>query len=328
MILNKEKDLLMIHMKNIAIIGTGVIGASWAAFYLSKGFYVYAYDPALNAEENLRSRIRTYLLDLKDLNKDLENTDHRSIQEIMLNLQFCKKLQDAVRNADFIQENGPERIELKKELYEMISKDCPAQTIIASSSSGLKVTDIQKYCIYPERVVLGHPFNPPHLLPLVEIIGGEQTEQGYIDKAFEFYKQLGKKPILIKKEIKGHVANRLQSAIWREAFYLVTQGVCSAEDIDTAISNGPGLRWAIYGPFLNMQLANQNGFKAAMHHLGEPMTQWWEDMKPFHLNEEIINNLDEQTQSFIEKLEIADLATLRDDTLLKILKLKKDYCLP
>lgn len=311
----------MLNVKNIAIIGTGVIGASWTAFYLSKGFYVYAFDPATDAETSLKSRVQTYLLDLKELRQgDEEN--NKSIKEIMQNLEFCQNLKDAVKNADFIQENGPERIDLKKELYLDITQSCPVNTIIASSSSGLKVTEIQNDCLHPERIILGHPFNPPHLLPLVEIIGGEKTEQSFIEDAFEFYQQLGKKPILIRKEVKGHVANRLQSAIWREAFYLVSQGVCSAEDIDIAITNGPGLRWSIFGPYLNMELANQNGFKAAMHHLGGPMTEWWGDMEPFDLSDEKIDYLNDETQKFIQKLEGKNLGFIRDKALIDILKIK------
>lgn len=315
-------------VNKVAIIGTGVIGASWAAFFLNQGFQVNAFDPATDAEVNLRNRVQTYLLDLFELNEEKNAPSDVYISDILKNLSFYPNLADAVKDADFIQENGPERIELKKDLYAQLTQYCPKDTIIASSSSGLKISDIQNDCLYPERIVLGHPFNPPHLLPLVEIIGGAKTGLNYIQYAFEFYKVLGKKPILIHKEVKGHVANRLQSAIWREAFYLVSEGVCSAEDIDIAITNGPGLRWAIFGPYLNMQLANQHGFKAAMHHLGEPMSEWWADMQTYTLTEEKIEMLNEQTQQFIKKLGDKNLQSLRDQALLKSLKMKKELDLP
>lgn len=318
----------MKQVNKVAIIGTGVIGASWAAFFLNKGFRVNAFDPAPDAEVNLNNRVRTYLLDLFELNEEKNTSSDAYISDTLKNLTFFNHLADAVIDADFIQENGPERIDLKKDLYTQLTQNCPKDTIIASSSSGLKISDIQNDCLYPERIVLGHPFNPPHLLPLVEIIGGEKTEQNYIQDAFEFYKLLGKKPILIQKEVKGHVANRLQSAIWREAFYLVSEGVCSAEDIDTAITNGPGLRWAIFGPYLNMQLANQYGFTAAMHHLGEPMSEWWADMKPYTLSEEKIDMLNAETQKFIQKLGDKNLQTLRDQALIKTLKMRKALDLP
>lgn len=318
----------MKQVNQIAIIGTGVIGASWAAFYLHKGFQVHAFDPAPDAESNLKNRVQVYLRDLFELNESHHTTAEAHVVATLTNLHFHQNLEDAVREADFIQENGPERIDLKKELYKQLTTYCPQDTIIASSSSGLKVSDIQSSCLYPERIVLGHPFNPPHLLPLVEIIGGVKTEQIYIQDAFDFYQSLGKKPILIHKEVKGHVANRLQSAIWREAFYLVSEGVCSAEDIDIAITNGPGLRWAIFGPYLNMQLANQSGFKAAMHHLGEPMSEWWADMKPYTLSEEKIELLNEETQKFVQKLGDQNLQSIRDQALLKSLKMKRELNLP
>jgi carnitine 3-dehydrogenase len=315
-------------VSKIAIIGTGVIGASWTAYYLSKGFQVNAFDPAADAELNLKNRVQTYLQDLFELDEEKNISAEDYIAELLENLKFYQNLADAVKDADFIQENGPERIDLKKELYIQLTQHCPEDTIIASSSSGLKISDIQQDCQFPERIVLGHPFNPPHLLPLVEIIGGEKTQQNFIHDAFEFYKALGKKPILIQKEVKGHVANRLQSAIWREAFYLVSEGVCSAEDIDIAITNGPGLRWAIFGPYLNMQLANQQGFKAAMHHLGEPMSEWWADMKPYALSEEKIEMLDNETQQFVKKLGDRNLQETRNQALLKALKMRTELDLP
>lgn len=310
-------------IKKVAVIGTGVIGASWAAFYLKHNFQVSAYDIAADAEQNLLNRVEVYLRDLIEIDLQPTEDPNAKIALLLKNLHFCNMLVDAVQDADFIQENGPERIQLKQELYAQITQHCPQDSIIASSSSGLKISDIQHYCTHPERVVLGHPFNPPHLLPLVEIVAGEKTAAHYVQQAFDFYQSLGKTPILIHKEVKGHVANRLQSAIWREAFYLVSEGICSAEDVDIAISNGPGLRWAIFGPYLNMQLANQQGFKAAMQHLGGPMSEWWADMHSYSLSEEKIEQLDAETQRFVNKLGDQDLQSQRDSALISILKMKK-----
>lgn len=327
----------MKNVQKIAVVGSGVIGSSWAAFYLFNGFEVSVYDPAVDAEINLYERVKVYLLDLVALHHQENNqTNHQveaellnrpndQIEKIMANLSFFDQLIDAIKDVDFIQENGPERLELKQELYRQMTQHCPSDTIIASSSSGLKISDIQSQCIHPERVILGHPFNPPHLLPLVEIVGGSLTSEACIQDTFDFYSVIGKKPIVIHKEVKGHVANRLQAAIWREAFSLVSNGVCSAEDVDVAITNGPGLRWSIFGPYVNMQLANMNGFKAAMHHLGEPMTEWWADMKAFDLTEDGIAQLDEETQKFLTKLEGQDLRLLRDTALIDILKMKKSH---
>lgn len=311
----------MDKIKTVAVVGTGVIGASWAAFFLYQGFKVNAFDPAADAEANLRSRVRVYLQDLFEL--DQRDDAERQISELLQALQFTQDLAIAVQDCDFIQENGPERLELKLELYEQITAHCPVETVIASSSSGLKVTDFQKNCQHPERIILGHPFNPPHLLPLVEIIGGELTSPKAVQSAYEFYAALGKKPIILQKEVKGHVANRLQSALWREAFYLVSEGVCSVEDIDIAVSSGPGLRWAIYGPYLNMQLANQQGFKAAMQHLGPPMTSWWQDMQPYALTDDDVEKFTEQTAQYIERLGGVDLQAQRDEALIEILSMRK-----
>lgn len=311
----------MNNIKTVAIVGTGVIGASWAAFFLYKGFRVAAYDPAADAEHNLRNRVQIYLQDLFELEQ--QQDAKTQISQLMAQLSFTKDLALAVKDCDFIQESGPERLELKLELYAQMTAHCPKDTLIASSSSGLKVSEFQQGCQHPERIILGHPFNPPHLLPLVEIVGGELTSTAAVQAAYDFYLELGKKPIILKKEIKGHVANRLQSALWREAFYLVSAGICDAQDIDIAVSSGPGLRWAIYGPYLNMQLANQKGFKAAMHHLGPPMTSWWQDMHDYELTEEKVEELDQQTQQYLKSLGDVDLQSQRDQALIKILTMRK-----
>lgn len=306
-------------IKTIAIIGTGVIGSSWAALFLFKGLTVNVYDPALGDEAELRELIRQYLDSLYALHETRILPD---IDADLMRLTCYSTLQKAVEHADFIQENGPERLEVKRKLYDEMTQFCSQQAIIASSSSGLKISEIQQGCIAPERILLGHPFNPPHLLPLVELVGGAQTKPQYLKIAENFYRDMGKQPIILNKEITGHVANRLQAAIWREAFYLVSEGVCSAEEIDMAITNGPGLRWAIFGPYLNMQLANQQGFKAAMHHLGEPMKQWWDDMKPYQLSEEKIDYLEQQTLEYLENLQGLDLQATRDEALAQILLMR------
>jgi len=253
-----------------------------------------------------------------------QNTEHtHSLSDVLLHLEIFNHLKDAVSDVDFIQENAPERLDVKQQLYQEITAYCPEHTIIASSSSGLKVSDFQKEAQYPERILLGHPFNPPHLLPLVEIVGGNLTDPQILKQASEFYKQLGKNPIILNKEVKGHVANRLQAALWREAFSLVEQGVCSAEDVDVAITSGPGLRWALFGPYINMQLANQKGFKEAIHHLGPPMTEWWNDMHAFQHSDETTELLEAQTNQLLTQYKDIDLYETRDKGLVDILKLRQ-----
>lgn len=308
------------HIQTIAIVGTGVIGASWAAFYLAQGFDVVAYDPAEGAEQRLRDWVAQFWGDLTQLGLQAGASQER--------LRFESELAQAVKNADFIQENGPERLDIKQELYRIMDAAAPEHAIIASSSSGLKVSDIQASCKHPERVVLGHPFNPPHLLPLVEVIGGKQTSEDTILAAMAFYRSLSKQAIRINKEVPGHVANRLQAALWREAFYLVEQGVCSAEDVDTAITAGPGLRWALLGPYLNMQLANGDGFRHAMEHLGPPMMSWWDDLGAVSVNEPLIDQLGQQVDAWMANLGEVNLRQERDAALLGLLTLRAQSNLP
>src|ERR1700681_4863302 len=219
-------------IRRIAIIGTGVIGASWSALFLAKGLQVVATDPAPNAEAALRKFVETAWPALKRLGL--------SPGASQSNLTFTADLPRALAGADLVQENGPERIEFKQKLYAQLDELLPPDVIIASSSSGLTMSEIQSGCrSHPERCVIGHPFNPPHLIPLVEVVGGEKTSAKAITTAMEFYRALGKHPIHIKKEVRGHVANRLQAALWREAIHLVAEGVVSVADADAAICWGP-----------------------------------------------------------------------------------------
>ncbi|HVM95709.1 MAG TPA: 3-hydroxyacyl-CoA dehydrogenase NAD-binding domain-containing protein, partial [Candidatus Acidoferrales bacterium] len=222
-------------IQRIAIIGTGVIGASWAALFLSRGLTVAATDVAPKAEAALRDFVESAWPTLGRIG--LTRGASRS------NLTFTPDVATAINGADLVQENGPERIDFKKKLYAQLDELLPATTILASSSSGLTMSEIQSACrAHPERCVIGHPFNPPHLMPLVEIVGGRQTSEETIERAVEFYASLGKRPVRLNKEVPGHVANRLQAALSREVYHLVSEGVVSAADADTALSWGPGLR--------------------------------------------------------------------------------------
>ena len=199
----------------------------------------------------------------------------------------------------------------------------PSDSLIATSSSGILISDIQDAAASPERVLLGHPFNPPHLIPLVEVVGGRLTSKDAIKKALAFYGSIGKKPIHIQREVKGHVANRLQAALWREAFYLVEQGIASVEEVDTAIAHGPGLRWELLGPFLNLHLSGgAGGIAHVLEHLGPPLESWWRELGNVTLNKDLNGAI---ARGVTEELGAADLAHLtsqRDDMLLALLRLK------
>src|SRR5215468_7367554 len=231
-------------IRRIAMIGTGVIGASWASLFLAKGLQVVATDPAPNAEASLRKFVETAWPALKRLGL--------SAGASQSNLTFTTDLAQALAGVDLGQENGPERIDFKQKLYGQLDELLAPEVIIASSSSGLTMSEIQKGAAkHPERCVIGHPFNPPHLIPLVEIVGGALTSEETIQGADEFYTSIGRKTVRVRKEMPGHVANRLQSALGREVYYLVAEGVVTATDVDTALSWGPGLRSGIMG---NMML--------------------------------------------------------------------------
>ncbi|BCX50624.1 MULTISPECIES: 3-hydroxyacyl-CoA dehydrogenase NAD-binding domain-containing protein [Comamonas] len=258
-------------IRHVAVVGTGVIGASWAAFFLARGLDVTATDPAPGAEQRLREAVQRHWPTMQRMGL----ADGASPER----LRFDAALERALDGCDFVQESGPERADFKADLYARMDAATPSQVLLASSSSGLPVSGMQARCKTPQRVVLGHPFNPPHLIPLVEVGGGDATSPDSIQRAMDFYAALGKRPIHVRREIAGHIANRLQAALWREAFHLVDQGVASVSDIDTAIAHGPGLRWALMGPFMNLHLSGgQGGMQHLLEHLGGPIESWWRDL--------------------------------------------------
>src|SRR6202045_3987118 len=259
------------QIRNIAIVGTGVIGASWAALYLARGLNVTATDPAPNAEANLRQFIDAAWKDLTVIGLSPNaSRDH---------LQFTTDMKKALSNADLVQENGPERQDFKIKLFADIDAAAPEDSIIASSSSGLTMSVMQSACKHPERCVTGHPFNPPHIIPLVEVVAGSKTSPETVERAIVFYTSIGKKPIHVRKEVVGHVANRLQAALYREVVYLIEQGVLDVADSDAAVCWGPGLRWGVMGPNLLFHLGGgQGGIQHFMDHLSGPTASWWKDL--------------------------------------------------
>ena len=247
--------MVNMQIRNVAIVGTGLIGASWAAQYLASGFDVIATDPAPNAEANLRKSVDEAWKLLTALG--LASGANRE------RLTFTVDMKEAVSKADFVQENVPERLVLKAKVFAQMDEVAPPDSILASSASGITMDIIQSGCKHPERCVIGHPFNPPHVIPLVEVVGGAQTSEAVIERAMTFYASAGKKPIRLRKALPGHVGNRLQAALYREILYLVQQGVLSVEDADIAVCYGPGLRWGVMGPSLQWHLGGGPG---GIHH--------------------------------------------------------------
>lgn len=299
----------------IAVVGTGVIGISWAACFLAHGYEVAATDPAPGAEARLRKRVEYFWPAMEHMGLAEGASPER--------LTFHEQLPAAVEGAVFIQENGPERVEIKRETMKQIDAAAPVDTVIATSSSGIRISDIQDAATHPERILLGHPFNPPHLIPLVEVVGGRLTSLEAIEHAMQFYRGIGKKPILLQKEIKGHIANRLQAALWREAFHLVEQGVASVNDIDTAIAHGPGLRWALLGPFMNLHLSGgEGGIRHVLEHLGPPIEEWWQDLGEVRLTTELIARFAQGMEEEIGNNKLEDIVRDRDAILLDMLSQK------
>lgn len=303
-------------IQKIAIIGTGVIGASWAAQFLAKGLDVVATDVAPGAETALRRFVKAAWPALERLGLAPGASQSR--------LTFSADLPTAVAGADLVQENGPERIDFKKKLYRQLDELLPADVIIASSSSGLTMSEIQSDCrLHPERCVIGHPFNPPHLIPLVEIVGGAKTSEETIRRATEFYTSIGKQTVRLNKEVPGHVANRLQAALAREVYHLVDEGVVSVTDIDTALCWGPGLRWGIMGQvMLNHLGGGPGGIEHMLRQFAGPITAWWKVLGSPTLTPELQKKLIDGVHAEAGSRTIDELEAARDEILLGLLELR------
>ncbi|MCI5068624.1 3-hydroxyacyl-CoA dehydrogenase NAD-binding domain-containing protein [Acidovorax sp.] len=304
-------------VKRVAVVATGVIGASWAAYFLARGLNVEATDPAAGAEQRLRQAVARHWTVLQ---RQGALTPGASQDR----LRFHAALEDALVHADFVQESGPERLDIKADLFARMDAAAPPRALLASSSSGLPVTELQARCKRPQRVVLGHPFSPVHLIPLVEVCGGERTSPEAVAQAMAFYAAIGKRPIHVRREITGHIANRLQAALWREAFHLVDQGVASVADIDTAIAHGPGLRWALMGPFMNLHLSGgEGGMEHLLAHLGGPIEAWWQDLGAPSLTPELRRRVAQGVEEARGECTNAALAVARDDALTQLLRVKQ-----
>jgi len=300
----------------IAVVGSGVIGASWSTLFLAKGLDVVATDVAPNAETALRTFVDEAWPAMEALGLAPGASRDR--------LGFEPQLEDAVRGADLVQENGPERIDFKRELYAKLDALLPASTLIASSSSGLTMSEIQKACAnHPERCFIGHPFNPPHLIPLVELVRGAQTSTETIDRAATFYERLGKKTVRLNKEVPGHVANRLAAALLREVMHLVAEDVISVADVDAAVSYGPGLRWGVMGP---MMLYHLGGGAGGIDHWFDqftgPITAWWGVLGNPSITPELRAKVTAGVMAEVAGRSIESLAAQRDRELMGLLKVR------
>ncbi|WP_031468098.1 3-hydroxyacyl-CoA dehydrogenase NAD-binding domain-containing protein [Sciscionella sediminilitoris] len=291
--------------RTIACIGAGVIGGGWAAHFLAKGFDVLAWDPGEGSEERLRLLVQRAWPALTELGLAEGASQDR--------LRFTATLAEAVEGADFVQESGPEELELKRQLLADIDAATPEGIVIGSSTSGYGMTEMQTKAANPGRLVVGHPFNPPYLIPLVEVVGGEKSERWAVDWASEFYRQVGKSVITMDRELPGFIANRLQEALWREALHMVANGEATVEQIDTAITEGPGLRWPVQGPCLTFHLAGGDGGMAHMlDHFGPSLKSPWTRLDAPELTTELRDRMVDGCLEEADGRSIAELIAERD----------------
>jgi carnitine 3-dehydrogenase len=303
----------------VAIVGAGVIGASWATAFLARGMDVVASDPAPGAEEALRRTVDAQWPAMQQIGLSPSASTER--------LRFAASPEEAVADAGFVQESGPERLDIKRELFRRLDEAAPPNALLATSTSTITISEFQHACTrYPERVVLGHPFNPPHLIPLVEVGGGKQTALDAIERTLNFYRAMGKHPIHLRREIMGHVANRLQAALWQEAFNLVKAGIASVADVDAAIAHGPGLRWSLLGPFMNFHLSGGAGGVGAL--FGKPLWQategMWRDLGSVTVDADLGARVVAGVSEELGGRDLTEVVRQRDQVLVTLLKLKSE----
>jgi 3-hydroxyacyl-CoA dehydrogenase len=303
------------QIRRIAIVGTGVIGASWAAQYLARGFDVIATNPDSKAESKLRNYIDAVWKELFAIGLSPGATRER--------LTFTSNMNEALSNVDFVQENAPERPDFKIKLFAEMDNTTPPDSIIASSSSGITMSVIQSDCKHPERCVIGHPFNPSHIIPLVEVVGGNKTSSEAIQQALAFYASIGKKPIHLHKELPGHAANRLQAALYREVVYLIEQGMLSVEDADAAVSWGPGLRWGVMGPNLLWHIGGgEGGIQHFMEHLMDPLAVMMKNLGNPQVTNELKQTIIKGVMQEAENRPVEQLAQEENEILLQLINLR------
>lgn len=303
----------MTDISHCAVLGAGVIGASWAALFLASGRSVAVFDPDEAAERHVRAYIEQAWPAMTELGLTDRGAPHR--------ISFHTSAPEAVAGAGFIQENVPERLPVKQETFALIEPVLDKGAIVASSASGLTLGQMQSGWSDPARFVLGHPFNPPHLIPLVEVMGNDRTAPGVVEAAEAFYADIGKVTIRMKKEIPGHVANRLQAAVWREAIHLVQTGVASVGDVDKAMSAGPGLRWAAMGPTTLFGLgAGPGGLAAFCDHFAGTFNGWWDGLGTPHLTPEVTGLLVAGLKEATGEATVDELAAERDARIVALQK--------
>lgn len=304
---------IALDKNQIGVVGAGLIGTSWAGLFSAFGYETIVYDIQLKEEHTARKEIYEIWSSLDLLFDNLK---------VKKEVKFSNKL-DALKRCSFIQENCPENLKLKKETLAELEKIVSDKTILASSTSSFLPSELQEGCEKPERVIVGHPMNPPHLIPVVEIVSGKVCSKKTIDRAKNLYSSIKRVPVQVKKEMRGHLANRLTSALYREAVYLVSEGIADVEDVDSVISNGPGLRLALFGPHMNYHLGGgEGGYRYYLEHLGPSQEARWKTLGETPLSPEVKQQLIRGIEK--QNVNTAELKIKRDSSLIEILKTKKE----
>ena len=294
----------------VAVVGAGTIGLSWAALFASHGHEVRVTDPRPDLDDVVRAGV----LELADVLPG----------DLLASITTGPDLEAAVTGADVVQENGPERLELKQELFARIEAAAPPHALLLSSTSGLMPSDMGASMREPGRVVVGHPFNPPHVVPLVEVVPGGQSTPETVEAAVAFYRSLGKVPVVLHKEIGGFVANRLQSAVFREAVHLVLSGVVTPEELDQVVTESVGVRWATAGPFESYHLGGgPAGIRHLLEHLGPGMVRRWKDLGQPELTDEVVERISSSTEARFAGQDYADRTAARDRVQLAVLRARE-----
>ncbi|MFE7437284.1 3-hydroxyacyl-CoA dehydrogenase NAD-binding domain-containing protein [Streptomyces tendae] len=301
------------HVRRVACVGAGVIGGGWVAHFLARGYDVTAWDPAPDAGRKLRRLVDAAWPTLTSLGlAEGASTDRLTVTDT---------LEQAVAEAEFVQESAPEKLDLKRGLLARLDAATPPGVVIASSTSGYPMTDMQTTAADPSRLVVGHPFNPPYLIPLVEVVGGERTDPAAVAWASRFYEVAGKSVITMDGEVPGFIANRLQEALWREALHMVASGEATVRDIDRSITEGPGLRWAVMGPMLTFALAGGEGGMAHMlDHFGPSLKSPWTRLEAPELDKALYDAVVAGCDEAADGRSLADLVAERDRGVVDVLR--------
>ncbi|CAM5248730.1 MULTISPECIES: 3-hydroxyacyl-CoA dehydrogenase NAD-binding domain-containing protein [Streptomyces] len=301
------------EVRRVACVGAGVIGGGWVAHFLARGYDVTAWDPAPDAEEKLRRLVDAAWPALTQIGlADGASPDR---------LTVAATVEEAVADAQFVQESAPEKLELKRSLLAQLDAAAPPGVVIASSTSGYPMTDMQTEAADPGRLVVGHPFNPPYLIPLVEVVGGKQTDATTVEWASRFYKVAGKSVITMERELPGFIANRLQEALWREALHMVAGGEATVKEIDDSITEGPGLRWAFMGPCLTFALAGgEGGMGHMLDHFGPSLKSPWTRLEAPELDDTLRAAMVDGCDEAAGGRTIAQLVAERDQGVIDVLR--------